>query len=196
MQSRNRRLVDGLSAQGIRRLKFFNLYTVQKSYTKNMGEFKTSFTSIISRDLKHIYSGFPQTMKYRHAAPYPTQDQIRMQEENKDLKKYVLKSSEFVSEYGCLIPRAPAFRILSRHDVDRVVTRLRQPTVASKGISHTSDTMMREQKEREHAKYLGLKSVGEREMTMIVDRLTQPTKSSRIREIQTRSAGRMPDIHV
>ena len=164
-----------------------------------MGEFKTSFTSILSRDLKHIYSGFPQTMKFRHSAPYPTQDQLRMQEENQELKSYVLKSSEFVPEYGCMIPRAPAFRILSRHDVDKMVTRLRAPTVASQGISHTSDTKMREQKERDHSKYMGLKSVGEREMTMIVDRLTQPTQSSRIREIQTlRSAQRrqMTDINV
>lgn len=151
-----------------------------------MGEFKTSFNSILSRDLKHIYSGFPQVLKYRHTAPYPTQEQLKLKEENNNLKTYVLKSSEFVPEYSCLIPRAPAFRILSRHEIDGVVSRLRTPTVASKGMANTSDKTMLEEKQKSHSKYLGLQKVGEREQTMIVDRMTRPTQSSRMREYQTR----------
>lgn len=151
-----------------------------------MGEFKTSFNSILRRDLKHIYSGFPQVLKYRHTAPYPTQEQMRMKEENTHLKTYVLKSSEFVPEYSCLIPRAPAFRILSRHEIDGLVTRLTKPTVASQGISHTSDKSMRYSKEKYNAKYLGLQNVDHREQTMITERLSRPTQSSRQREFQTR----------
>ncbi|XP_045209870.2 uncharacterized protein LOC123561505 [Mercenaria mercenaria] len=151
-----------------------------------MGEFKTSFNSILSRDLKHIYSGFPQVLKYRHSAPYPTQEQLKLKEENNHLKTYVLKSSEFVPEYSCLIPRAPAFRILSRHEVDGVVTRLTTPTIASRGISLTSDKTMREEKEKSHSKYLGLQKIDEREQTMLTERMTRPTQSSRMREYQTR----------
>lgn len=152
-----------------------------------MGEFKTSFNSILSRDLKHIYSGFPQVLKYRHTQPYPTQEQLRLQAENEQLKTYVLKSSEFVPEYSCLIPRAPAFRILSRHELNGVVNRLTKPTIASQGISNTSVQSMREDKERAHSKYLGLRTVDDRERTMINDRLSRPTQSSRIREFQIKT---------
>lgn len=108
------------------------------------------------------------------------------QENNTQLKTYVLKSSEFVPEYSCLIPRAPAFRVLSRHELDGLVTRLRKPTVASQGISHSSDNTMLEDKQKNNAKYLGLRSVDHREQTMITARLTRPTLSSRQREFQTR----------
>lgn len=151
-----------------------------------MGEFKTSFNSILSRDLKHIYSGFPRVMKYRHSPAYPTQEQLKIKEESSHLKTYVLKSSEFVPEYSCLIPRAPAFRILSRHEIDGVVNRLTKPTVASQGIANTSDRTMRAEKEKNNPKYLGLYRIDEREQTMINERLTRPTQSSRMREYQTR----------
>ncbi|KAH3795201.1 uncharacterized protein LOC127838106 isoform X2 [Dreissena polymorpha] len=151
-----------------------------------MSEFKTSFTAILNRDLKHIYSGFPRTLTYRHSNPYPTQEQMRMKDESSKLKTYVLKSSEFVPEYSCLIPRAPAFRVLSRHHVDDLVVRLSQPTIASKGISLTSDhdTILR--KHESNNKYLGLRSIDEREQTMITERVSRPTQSSRTREFQTR----------
>ncbi|KAL4218920.1 hypothetical protein ACF0H5_021507 [Mactra antiquata] len=151
-----------------------------------MGEFKTSFNSILNRDLKHIYSGFPQVLKYRHSAPYPTQEQLKIQEENNVLKTYVLKSSEFVPEYKCMIPRAPAFRVLSRHEINGVVSRLTKPTVASQGISRTSDNSMLEEKQKQHAKFLGIQRIDTREQTMLVERMTRPTQSSRMREYQTR----------
>ncbi|XP_052790288.1 uncharacterized protein LOC128224484 isoform X2 [Mya arenaria] len=152
-----------------------------------MGEFKTSFNSILRRDLKHIYSGFPQPLSYRHSNPYPTQEQLKMKEENTKLKAHVLKSSEFVPEYSCLIPRAPAFRILSRHDVNGLVQRLSTPTVASQGISNTSDKSMLQEKQKSNAKYLGLRNIDYREQTAITARLARPTHSSRQREFQTRS---------
>ncbi|XP_060557489.1 uncharacterized protein LOC132717922 [Ruditapes philippinarum] len=151
-----------------------------------MGEFKTSFNSILSRDLKHIYSGFPQVLRYRHTKPYPTQDQLKIKEENHQQKTYVLKSSEFVPEYSCLIPRAPAFRILSRHEVNGVVSRLTTPTIASQGISSKSVNAMLDDKSRNHSKYLGLQKIDEREQTMLTERMTRPTQSSRMREYQTR----------
>ena len=99
----------------------------------------------------------------------------------------MLKSSEFVPEYNCMIPRAPAFRVMSRHELGKHVDRVRKPTVASQGIANTSDRKMLSDKERNNNKYLGLKAVDDREMTIITDRLTRPTQSSRIREYQTKT---------
>ena len=53
----------------------------------------------------------------RHSSEYPNMDQLRQRKDNQQLKNAVLRTSEYKSEYRCLIPRAPAFRIMSRHEV-------------------------------------------------------------------------------
>ncbi|KAK3601046.1 hypothetical protein CHS0354_029271 [Potamilus streckersoni] len=159
-----------------------------------MGEFKASFNSILNRDLKHIYSGQPKTFRFRHSNPYPTQEQLRIKEENKHLKTHVLKSSEFIQEYKCLIPRAPAFRVLSRYEIDGMVSRLTKPTVASQGISNTSEKSMREEKEKDHPTYLGTKKVTNIEMQAIMIRLTRPTKAAEIRSKQALFSRSKTDI--
>jgi len=149
------------------------------------GEFKTPFNQILSKDIKHIYSGFPQTVSLRYTPPYPTQDQIRLKDEDQDLRTNVLRISEYNESYKCFVPRAPAFRILSRHEIDEMVTRLRTPTVASKGLSNTSEKEVVDEKKSNHPKYLGLKKVEKPEMDKITERLTKPTRISEIRKHQT-----------
>ena len=150
----------------------------------------TPFNQIVSKDIKHIYSGFPQTMSLRFTPPYPTLEQIRQQEESNDLKTSVLRTSEYNESYGCLIPRAPAFRLLSRHEIDQMVNRVRTPTVASRGLANSSDKAVVNEKKSNYPKYLGLKKVKQPEMEEIVSRLNQPTKISEIRrhQIETKLA--------
>lgn len=163
------------------------------SLDDKMGEFQTSFNKILSRDIKHIYSGFPQTLMMRHSAIYPSLEQLRQKEDSHDLKLGVLKYSEYDENYGCMIPRAPAFRNLSRYEFDDMVNRVRKPTVASKGITNTSDNKTMIEKEKTNPQFLGLK----REATDIEElntRLNRPTKISQIRNHQTQT--RLADVSV
>ena len=80
-------------------------------------EFSLTFKSILENNIRHMYSGKPVQMSYRHSSEYPNMDQLRQRKENQLLKNYVLRTSEYQSDYGCLVPRAPAFRLLSRHEV-------------------------------------------------------------------------------
>lgn len=158
-----------------------------------MGEFQTSFNKILSRDIKHIYSGFPQTLMMRHSSIYPSQEQLRQKEDSHELKLGVLKYSEYDENYGCMIPRAPAFRNLSRYDFDDMVNRVRRPTIASKGINNTSDNTTMLQKEKTNPQFLGLN----REATNVAEinaRLTRPTKISQIRNHQTQT--KLVDVSV
>lgn len=158
-----------------------------------MGEFQTSFNKILKRDIKHIYSGFPQSLNMRHSSVYPTIDQLRQKEESHDLKLGVLKYSEYDENYGCLIPRAPAFRNLSRHEIDSMISRLRQPTVASKRINNTSDTTVVLEKEKTNPQFLGMKREGT-DLNEINARINRPTKISEIRNHQTKT--KLADISI
>jgi hypothetical protein len=79
--------------------------------------FSLTFKSILDHNIKHVYSGKPIQMNYRHSSEYPNMDQLRNNRENQIFKNRVLKTSEYRSDYHCLVPRAPAFRLLSRHEV-------------------------------------------------------------------------------
>lgn len=159
-----------------------------------MGEFKTPFTRILSQDIKHIYSGFPQTVTLRYSSPYPTQEQLRQKEDSHDLKTSVLRFSEYDKSYGCLIPRAPAFRILSRHEIDSLVNRVSTPTVASRGLSNSSDKAVVNDTRSNYPKYLGLQKVEKGEMNEINSRVNRPTKISEIRKHQ--NITKLSDISV
>lgn len=150
-----------------------------------MGEFKMPFNTILTRDIKHIYSGFPQNIPLRYSNPFPTMEQMRLRAETQDLKSGVLRFSEYEEMYGCMIPRAPAFRSLSRHEIAEMVARLRKPTVASKGISNTSEYEIVRENDSANSKYRGKKKVSQDEMFDITKRISKPTTMSEIRRHQT-----------
>ena len=159
-----------------------------------MGEFKTPFSRILSQDIKHIYSGFPQTVNLRYSSPYPTQEQLRQKEDSHDLKTSVLRFSEYDKSYGCLIPRAPAFRILSRHEIESLVNRVSTPTIASRGLSNSSDQAVVNDTRSNYPKYMGLQRVEKGEMDEINSRMNRPTKISEIRRHQ--NITKLSDISV
>ncbi|XP_012939854.1 uncharacterized protein LOC106012206, partial [Aplysia californica] len=100
--------------------------------------FSLTFHEILDHNIRHVYSGVPLQLTYRHSSEYPNMDQLRQKRDNQTLKNNVLRTSEYTAEYKCLIPRAPAFRLLSRHEVEQMVSRLTRPTIASQGVSGTS----------------------------------------------------------
>ncbi|XP_046567470.1 uncharacterized protein LOC124275834 [Haliotis rubra] len=142
--------------------------------------FSLTFQSILDNNIRHIYSGTPSNMAYRHSKEYPNMDQLRQQKDNQYLKDYVLRVSEYRADYRCLVPRAPAFRILSRHEVDDIVERLNTPR------SRNADKD--EQKPRQ-----GERQVSKEEAEAITERLYgNVTKATTVRVNQTRDAGHPP----
>jgi len=150
-----------------------------------MGEFQTPFNTIVTRDIKHIYSGFPNNVHLRYTPQYPTMEQLKIREENTELKAGVLRFSEYDEKYGCLIPRAPAFRTLSQQEIEEMVQRLQKPTIASKGICNTSDKNVVEHQDMHNPKYRGTRKVDAAEIPGITERLTRHTEISKIRKHQT-----------
>ncbi|XP_071096390.1 uncharacterized protein [Haliotis cracherodii] len=143
--------------------------------------FSLSLQTILDSNIRHIYSGKPMNMAYRHSKEYPNMDQLRQQKDNQYLKDYVLRVSEYRADYHCLVPRAPAFRILSRHEVDDIVERLHQPR------------SRKEDKDDQNPQGQGEKQVSKEEMEAITERLYgNVTKATTVRVNQTREAGHPP----
>ncbi|XP_076454725.1 uncharacterized protein LOC143289581 [Babylonia areolata] len=155
--------------------------------------FSLTFSSILDNNIRHVYSGMPVQMSYRHSSEYPNMDQLRQRRENQQLKNFVLRTSEYQSDFNCLIPRAPAFRILSRHEVDDIVKRLQRETVASTRQDGASESRTVKEKEKNNPKYLGLKKVSQAEIEEITERVNKPTKMSTIRE-KPRNPSDMPQV--
>lgn len=143
------------------------------------------FNSIVSKNIKHIYSGFPTTVQMRHSNPYPTQDQMRLREDNQDLKTGVLRFSEYDETYGCYIPRAPAFKPMSNDDMTEMIQRLQKPTIASQRICNTSEKSLVNELDKFNPRYRGVHRAEDGELAGINERLTRPTKISSIRKHQT-----------
>ncbi|XP_041371195.1 uncharacterized protein LOC121384734 [Gigantopelta aegis] len=154
--------------------------------------FSLTFHSILDHNIRHLYSGTPTNVSYRHSKEYPNMDQLRQQRENQYLKDYVLRVSEYRSEHKCFIPRAPAFKALSHQEVDEIVTRLSSQTVASQGISGTSENTTLSDKRSKYPKYQGQKKVSREEMDAIVKRLNKPTTMSDIRDVKTATG--LPEV--
>ena len=94
---------------------------------------------ILNNDVRYMYSGYPEVMKYRGKdyADYPNFDMLRINRENATFKKNILKSfrANEEEEDEFLMPRMPAFRYFSRHNVNGMVNRLMKPTIARVGVS-------------------------------------------------------------
>lgn len=147
-----------------------------------MSEFATPFPSILSSGLRNIYSGRPTRVLYR--ACDPTMDQLRLKEQLHDMKLDVLRTSDFKNNSNSCLSKAPAYRVFSRSEMNETIERLRKPTVASLGLSNTSDfnTMARMQKD--NPRYMGKQKVEQEEMRAILRRLNKSTKMSDIRRSQ------------
>lgn len=156
-----------------------------------MCEFTASFPAIVNRDIRHIYSGFPDIRPIaRHATPFPTVEQMQHKREAHLLKTAVLRTSRFDDiAKPHYIPRAPAFRAFPVNDIRPITARLVKPTVASfvkRSDSDLHDNYSSNYKAIQHAKvkfpkFLGLRKVDEGELKSILVNVTRPTKISDIR---------------
>ncbi|XP_069122105.1 uncharacterized protein [Argopecten irradians] len=140
-----------------------------------MGEFHITHKYILNNDVRYMYSGYPIAMKYRGSGDYPNFDMLRISRENSDLKKNILKSTEFVTDGRHLVPKAPALRNFSRHSVNHVVTRLMKPTIARVGVSDENINLLRCKEdvieEDKSDKYSSYRKLPKTEVDNIVKRL-------------------------
>lgn len=140
-----------------------------------MGEFHITHKYILNNDVRYMYSGYPISMKYRGSGDYPNFDMLRISRENSDLKKNILKSSEFVHYDRPLIPRAPALRNYSRHAVTGVVSRLMKTTIARVGVSDENIDQLKCKEdivpEDKSYKYLSYRRLSKTKVDNIVERL-------------------------
>lgn len=157
-----------------------------------MSEFTSSFPSIVHRDIRHIYSGFPDIKPIsRHGKSFPTAEQLRQKRESHLLKTAILRRSKFddTIKKPLYIPRAPAFRVIPEHDLRPITARLVKPTVAStvkRTKSDLEDTFSSNFKAIQDAKvkfpkFMGLRKVDEGELKDILMKVSRPTKISDIR---------------
>ncbi|OWF55740.1 hypothetical protein KP79_PYT03531 [Mizuhopecten yessoensis] len=157
-----------------------------------MSEFTSSFPAIVNRDIRHIYSGFPDFKPIaRHAKPFPTVEQLRQKQAAHLLKTAVLRTSKYDDNIKKpqYIPRAPAFRAFPANELRPITARLVKPTVASavkRTKSDLEDDFTSNFKAIQHAKvrfpkFMGLRKVDEGELQVILLHVSRPTKISDIR---------------
>lgn len=80
-----------------------------------------------------------------------------------------------------MIPAAPAFRIVSRYDLDDIILRLREPTIASKGIDESSDIKCVQARRDSSPRFLGLNKFSPRKQEVLTARLVAPNHTANIR---------------
>lgn len=97
--------------------------------TDNMSAgFCTSYYDIVNRDLRNIHGGFPPSdIKFRTTIYHrgiDIYDRLRDQRTRPNIRFYPRKHLEYLEPYDICIPKAPAFRILSKEEIDKLVYRL------------------------------------------------------------------------
>ena len=136
---------------------------------------------MLKNDIKHTYYGRPITMAFRGGSEYPNSEQMRRSQENRDLKQRVLKGKTSVYR-NYSIPAAPAFRVLSRHDVEGITERLRRSTVANDGPEESADDRQMDGVRRGGPKFLGLRRFkADIEQDDVTQRLCTMTHMARLR---------------
>ena len=145
-----------------------------------MGEFKTPFPTIVSADIKHIYSGFSQAEPLRDCLSFPPNEQLVWNETRPEEQRIM----EYDGEYHCFIPRAPAFEEMSENEIQSVVERLRQQSTDKDTLSKM---YVNAYMDKFKSKFRNDRKADEREVARITQRLTRPTAISSIREHQTKT---------
>lgn len=88
---------------------------------------------ILDNNIQYMYSGVRLNIR-RGTGDYPNFDMLRIQRENSEFRKKILKASPSDEERFC-IARAPAFRFVEKRNVDKIVDRLLTPTISRKLIA-------------------------------------------------------------
>ncbi|ESO92809.1 hypothetical protein LOTGIDRAFT_232917 [Lottia gigantea] len=150
--------------------------------------FSLTHQHILDKNIRHIYSGSSALPQYRESTEFKRPSP----NSNLPAKKELVRTSEYVSDHKCFIPKAHGFGSLPPEQIDELVTRLRKPTKASEASGKTSEELAIEEHSIASPRYLGLKSVSKAEQDSIVHNLGRPTQMSTLRE---RSKANQPNAY-
>jgi len=152
--------------------------------------FSVTYHQLAEHNIKNLYGGLPTPMRWRTTCS-PTA--ISSPERNQDRQKRSVPEERFIMTRYCEydpenrihVPRAPAFRMLSRERVDDIVRRLSQPTISTN--RRLSFICQREVKRSEMENCRKCKSASARTnyspqaIEELTERMKTPTVTSNVR---------------
>lgn len=152
--------------------------------------FVVTYHSLAKNNIRNLYGGLPAEIKLRTTtndkAIIPAQRIHEQIKKPAPFEKFLNERYlEYDPENNIRIPRAPAFRRLSRSQVDEIVTRLSEPTVSKR--RRASDICIREERRSliescRKCRAASCRPKASRQQTdEITDRLTLPTVTSNVR---------------
>lgn len=150
--------------------------------------FCVAYNNICSKDIKYIYSTkepkYRERRHYRNYNPKTIGEVLNLRKAPSDRRRLF----QFDSTYGEYIPRAPAFRAVSPNHVSDIIERLSQP------YSPRESKHRRRFREYTWEKPKPVNKLSKEEMRLIIERLSQPTVSSKAHQYQPRSMSYDDDL--
>jgi hypothetical protein len=148
--------------------------------------FSTTHQRILDSNIRHLYSGLPTEIRLRKPGFKHILDPVAREREDKNrvTRKFLCRYLEYNPKYDIEIPRAPAFRIVTRQQANAIVERVSRPTTSCKLKRDTcSREHRRQQKDMCADCELNVISrpVSRKEMRDINRRLMTPTIATNVR---------------
>lgn len=107
---------------------------------KMSAAFSSAYYDILSRDIRNVYGGVPpseirfRTTNYHLGIDF--YERLRDQRTRSTIRLYPRKYMEYLESYRICIPRAPAFRNLSKSEIDTMVNRLNSKNEKASDYHH------------------------------------------------------------
>lgn len=95
--------------------------------------FCTTYNTILDNNLKYIYTGVSDTRNLKAPFHFPV---IHSQKQTSTSKQST-RGLEYSHEHNLYIPKAPAFQVLSKENVDKIVERVYRPRTSQKDPDET-----------------------------------------------------------
>ena len=149
--------------------------------------FTLTYDTMVRSDIKNVYSGgrqLPTTSRDRGEGERSLLEIARARDVHQLKMNMILHRLGDDQKPRDHLPRAPAFSAMSRKEIDKVVERLRKPTVASKGITRRSEELAMEARHRS-PRFSGVRSLSSDDLHAAIERLRAPTTVAVIRQQQT-----------
>ncbi|XP_013413548.1 uncharacterized protein LOC106175924 [Lingula anatina] len=149
--------------------------------------FSTTYNKALKWDIKYTHFGSPVIMQWRNSGDYPNFDMLRIDKENKLLRRNILLASREIYSPKAM-PPAPAFRIVSREDADAITQRLQRRGSyrdSSRSRSSTASSVNSDYSQNQREKLYGYKQLTPEQHGELMKRLSGKTHATSLRETQT-----------
>ena len=158
--------------------------------------FRASYENILDKNLQYIYSG----KDYDVPAKYNRMLFTRRQGDKSRYSSYKPRSFEsymykYDKKYGADLPKAPAFRCFSRHDVSVVVNRLSSSKEDLRSLSTNNSNLSLSTNISNSSLNSIERKLSWKECDELSSRLNKPTETSKLRNLlQTHKGKPLKDL--